>query len=496
VNELPSRWTWAELRQVCTSITDGDHQAPPQVPSGIPFLVIGNIRTGTLDFTNCRHVPPEYFESLDPARRPQKGDVLYSLVGSYGIPVLIRDDRPFCVQRHIGILRPSPQINRAFLALVMSSQAVFDQATQYATGTAQLTVPLSGLRRIRIPLPPRQEQDRIVAAIEEQFTRADAGFSALDQARQNLKRMRGSVLQAATTGGLPSGISDQRSAADFLAEILETRRNASRRPESRYAEPTRPVDSKISIPRHWTFASLDMLAESAGAITDGPFGSNLKTSHYTSFGPRVIRLQNVGDGEFIDIEAHISDTHYQSLIKHSVGPGDLVCVLLGEVLPRAVIIPSDIGPAIVKADCPRIRVSPLVNRRYVWAALNSPGVRQEVSRRIHGVGRPRLTLRELREVAIPLPPRQEQDAIVDTMDRQLEIIDQVSSEIDRWHYKVERLRTAILNFAFSGKLVAQDLHDEPAPALLERIVAEQASSNDHKRARARKPRVSREKIPV
>jgi type I restriction enzyme, S subunit len=495
MNEIPSRWTWAELDQVCTSITDGDHQAPPQVSAGIPFLVIGNIRTGVLDFTNCRHVPSEYFQSLDPVRRPQNGDVLYSLVGSYGISVLIRDDRPFCVQRHIGILRPSPQISRAFLALVMSSQAVFDQATQCATGTAQLTVPLGGLRRIRIPLPPRQEQDRIVAAIEEQFTRADAGFSALEKARQNLKRMRGSVLQAATTGSLSSGTSDQRSAADFLAEILEARNNASSL-GSRYPEPTRPIDSKILIPRHWTFASLDMLAESTDAITDGPFGSNLKTSHYTSSGPRVIRLQNVGDGEFIDIETHISDAHYQNLTKHSVEPGDLVCVLLGEVLPRAVIIPGDTGPAIVKADCPRIRVSPLVNRRYVWAALNSPGVRQEVSRRIHGVGRPRLTLRELREVAIPLPPRQEQDAIVDTMNRQLEIIDQVGSEIDRWHYKVDRLRTAILNFAFSGKLVAQDLNDEPASALLGRIVAEKASSNNHKRVRARKPRIPREKIPV
>src|SRR6185437_5656747 len=113
-----------------------------------------------LDFADCRHVPPEYYDSLNSIRRPQKDDILYSLVGSYGISVLVKDDTPFCVQRHIGILRPSPEISSSFLALALSSRAVFDQATRYATGTAQLTVPLSGLRRIRIPLPPRPEQER------------------------------------------------------------------------------------------------------------------------------------------------------------------------------------------------------------------------------------------------------------------------------------------------------------------------------------------------
>lgn len=158
MNDLPTGWTWTDLAHVCTSITDGDHQAPPQVQSGIPFLVIGNIRSESLNFTDCRHVPLEYYESLRATRRPEKGDVLYSLVGSYGISAPVKHDTPFCVQRHIGILRPSLKVSSAYLALALSSPAVFEQATQYATGTAQLTVPLSGLRRIRIPLSPVQNR--------------------------------------------------------------------------------------------------------------------------------------------------------------------------------------------------------------------------------------------------------------------------------------------------------------------------------------------------
>src|SRR6266516_947793 len=117
MSQLPKGWVWTDLAQICNSITDGDHQPPPQVQEGIPFLVIGNVRNHLLDFRKCRHVPLEYFESLSTIRRPQKGDVLYTLVGSYGIPVLVKDDTPFCVQRHIGILRPSPVIDPMFLAL-------------------------------------------------------------------------------------------------------------------------------------------------------------------------------------------------------------------------------------------------------------------------------------------------------------------------------------------------------------------------------------------
>ncbi len=277
MNDLPTGWARTELAQVCTSITDGDHQAPPQVPLGIPFLVIGNIRTQQLDFTDCRHVPPEYFESLNPVRRPQKGDVLYSLVGSYGISVLVKDDSPFCVQRHIGILRPSPEISSAFLALALSSPAVFDQATQYATGTAQLTVPLSGLRRIRVPLPPRLEQGRIVAAIEEQFSQLDAGVAALERVRRGLKRLRAAVLQVAADGRLTtqwrSRCRDVEPADILIKRLLDQRRQVVRGRRTRVDGPTTgqfPV-----LPEGWSYTRIEPLLSA-----DRP---GMKTGSYSAW---------------------------------------------------------------------------------------------------------------------------------------------------------------------------------------------------------------------
>ena len=111
-----------------------------------------------------------------------------------------------------------------------------------------------------------------------------------------------------------------------------------------------------SLPSGWTYATVGQLAApEPNAITDGPFGSNLKTSHYTSKGPRVIRLQNIGNGRFQDADAHISQEHYEKLLKHSVKAGDLIVAALGTELPRACLVPPHILPAIVKADCIRFR---------------------------------------------------------------------------------------------------------------------------------------------
>jgi type I restriction enzyme S subunit len=65
-----------------------------------------------------------------------------------------------------------------------------------------------------------------------------------------------------------------------------------------------------------TVALNDLQADVPRAITDGPFGSNLTSAHYTSSGPRVVRLQNIGDGEFHDTRAHISEEHFATLRNH------------------------------------------------------------------------------------------------------------------------------------------------------------------------------------
>ncbi len=174
----------------------------------------------------------------------------------------------------------------------------------------------------------------------------------------------------------------------------------------------------------WAQATLDDLkSEEPRAITDGPFGSNLASRHYTDDGPRVVRLQNIGDGRFEDARAHISQEHFESLRAHEVRPDDLLVASLGEVLPRACLAPAWLGPAIVKADCIRVRLGDRADPRWVLYALQRPDVRRWADEHRHGVGRPRLGLKTIREIPIPLPPLDEQRRIVELLEDHLSRLD-------------------------------------------------------------------------
>ena len=152
-------WRKTILSDVCKSIYDGDHMPPPKVENGIPFLVISNLSNGQLSFENSRFVSKNYYSNLTYTRKPEFDDILYTLVGSYGIPILINTNKSFCFQRHIGILKPNKEkIISKFLWYNLQSDYMYQQAKNIATGTAQLTVPIKKFRNLNFNLPTIKEQ--------------------------------------------------------------------------------------------------------------------------------------------------------------------------------------------------------------------------------------------------------------------------------------------------------------------------------------------------
>jgi type I restriction enzyme, S subunit len=236
------------------------------------------------------------------------------------------------------------------------------------------------------------------------------------------------------------------------------------------------------LPSGWAWVPVERLAANeTGALTDGPFGTNLKTSHYEESGPRVIRLQNIGDGVFHDERAHITREHFEELRRHEAKGQDVVVAMLGETLPRACLVPDHVGPAIVKADCARLRVDPgFALPRLVAAGLNSPSLRRQADELVHGVGRPRLGLRWLKTLQFPLAPLPEQHRIVEAIESYFTRLDDAVATLDRVQRNLKRYRASVLKAAVEGRLVpteaelarAEGRDYEPASVLLERILAE------------------------
>lgn len=212
-------WEVRTLDSVCSSIFDGDHMPPPKAESGIPFLVISNVNTGHLTFENTRFVPQEYYDTLSDTRKPQLGDVLYTLVGSFGIPVVVNSKRPFCFQRHMALLRPidvSPQ----FLWYILQTPEMYDKASSIATGTAQLTVPIKGLRAMTIPRPNIAEQVEIVRILDGFFAREQSAKEAAEAVLDQINLMKKSILAHAFRGELGTNDPSEESAVELLKQII------------------------------------------------------------------------------------------------------------------------------------------------------------------------------------------------------------------------------------------------------------------------------------
>src|SRR5665647_61318 len=218
-------WKNIELKSVCLSITDGDHQAPPQVKEGVPFLVISNVSKGYFDFDSItRFVPRSYFETLKATRIPQKGDVLYTVTGSFGIPILVDFDREFCFQRHIAILKPNrTKINSSFLQIVLSSTKILEQAREVATGTAQFTVPLNGIRNFTADIPKLEEQHEIVRRVESLFAKADQIEAGYQKLKVKIEQLPQALLAKAFRGELVEQLPTDGDARELLEEIRKAK---------------------------------------------------------------------------------------------------------------------------------------------------------------------------------------------------------------------------------------------------------------------------------
>ncbi len=473
------------------------------VAGGVPVINPMHIADGRITPTVKHAVSLETADRLGEFK-VCVGDVVIGRRGEMGrCAVVTRREAGWLCGTGSLLIRSSDGIDPYYLQRFLSSDSVGRYLRQESVGSTMANLNQEILLSLNLALPPAAEQVRIVDKIDELFSDLEAGVAELKAAQKKLSQYRQSLLKAAIDGSLTASWREtqrqqqgepQETGAQLLERILTERRarweakqltrfaEHGRTPpkgwKAKYPEPQRPDLTRLpNLPEGWVWASVDQCVVDETAITDGPFGSNLKSSHYRETGPRVIRLQNIGDGVFLDARAHISDEHYDQLLKHAVAAGDLVVAMLGEGLPRACIVPPGIAPAIVKADCARLRLNTeLIRPAVMNAALNSPPVRERAVSLMKGIGRPRINLGALRSIAIPVCPSLEQIALESQLAEAEASIEEMHSTIVESLTRSQAQRQNILKAAFSGQLVLQDPNDEPASVLLERIRAERTAA--------------------
>jgi type I restriction enzyme S subunit len=451
---LPSSWETASLSAISVKLTDGSHNPPRDAGSGIPMLSSQNVlERGTIDFDSpTRYVSTDDFERENARTNATPGDVLLTIVASLGRSAVVPVDAPaFVLQRSVAVIRTG--LVPSFLAMFLRSPAARAYYDEHGKGTAQKGIYLGKLGELTVPIPPLAEQSRIVARVDGVMRLCDALEAKGRLEAEQHARLLGTLLGTLTDSSTPEELAanwlrvaghldlllDRPEAVDALEQTIlqlavrgllvpqetadapaeELRVDIERRRKSKRR--ITPPDSEaiaeagIELPIGWSWCSIDQVsADDDTAITDGPFGANLKTEHYIETeGFRVIRLQNIGEGLFRDEHrAYIDEERFSRLRRHAILPGDIVVAGLVDESIRCCIVPEDVGPAIVKADCYRFAVHEKVSAEYICVYLCSETAHRFASAHHHGLTLTRIGLGNFRSIPVALPPAGEQRRVV------------------------------------------------------------------------------------
>ena len=156
------------LKDVCTLITDGTHNPPKFVDFGIPFILVSNITGNIVTYETPKYITEDDYHALMKRTPIEKGDVLLSTVGSYGHPAIVTEDKKFAFQRHIAHLKPKRElVTSEYLYAAILSSVVQEQIDALVLGVAQKTLNLSAIKRIQIPVPTIDEQQKFVSFAEQ-----------------------------------------------------------------------------------------------------------------------------------------------------------------------------------------------------------------------------------------------------------------------------------------------------------------------------------------
>lgn len=168
--DIPENWCWVRLENITAKITDGSHNPPPNRGSGIPILSAANIFNHQIQYNSASRWVSESDWNFENKRTEiELNDVLITIVGTIGRTAIVRSNDKFALQRSVAVLKPI-YIYSDYLSYILQSPYVIDFMNSNSKGTAQKGIYLNTLKTLLLPLPPINEQHRIVQKIELLFS--------------------------------------------------------------------------------------------------------------------------------------------------------------------------------------------------------------------------------------------------------------------------------------------------------------------------------------
>lgn len=506
---LPRGWVRTTLADVCLPV-------PRVLPAATPDAAFTYFDIGGIDGDTNRVAETKTFLGRDAPSRArqavQTGDILFSTVRTYLRKIAPIEEASATPVASTGfaVIRAAPGVVPQFLFYQVISDDFLEPLNSLQAGTSYPAVRPGDVFSRPILLPPTHEQERIVAAINESWSRLAASEAATRRALVRLDRYRSAVLDAAFRGELTRGWRGRRAPGQTGEQLLE-RLLAARRArlegiehQRRAASPQPPKHGKLApahrkpieprldglppVPRDWAWASLDQI-----------------TVHLASGSRDWSRYYGKGRGTFL-MAQNIQRAGLDLTFRQVVGPpgddpdrdrsqvkkGDILVTIVGANAGDVCMVPEELPEHFVCQSVALLRLVEPGLAPSVWRYLAAnEGGQKQWRRMLYGAGRPHLSFTHLRTTAVPIPPPDEQVEIGREIERRTAAADRLGVTLDQQLESVRVARQTILREAFAGNLAVQDDADESVLTMLARVHAArdaEVAANKRRRQPSRRHR--------
>ena len=420
-------------------ISDGTHKTPHYVEKGVPFLSVQNISKGYFDLSKIKYITREEHETLIKRVKPEKNDILMCRIGTLGKAIKCTLDFEFSIFVSLGLLRPIDPTTSDYIVFVLNTPLVekWIQDNKVGGGTHTYKINLVDLPNILLPVPPRNEQERIFAKLSE----LDCYIREYEQSENNLlqlnlnfpEQLKKSILQEAVQGKLvPQDPSDEP-ASVLLERIREEKehlvkegkikkdKNESvifRRDNSYYEKSNgveRCIDKEIpfEIPDNWCWTRIKNIINVVSA-------RRVHQSDWKSEGIPFYRAREIGklsESDFVHNELFISKELYSEFSKSGVPvEGDLMITAVG-TLGKVYIVKKNDQFYYKDASVICFENYGKLNSQYLKIVIQSPFFSELIKKKTAGTTVNTITISNANEYLIPLPPLSEQRRIIQRMEK-------------------------------------------------------------------------------
>ena len=496
---LPANWCWTSLGKLISRIEAGHSpkaEGRPALATETGVLKVSAVSWGEFLPEENKALPSNY--PVDPELTVRKDDLLISRANTpelVGAVVLVHADYPNLMlsDKTLRLVPSSPELSKSFLLHALRMPWVRALFEDDATGTSESMRNLTQdkIRSAPIALPPVPEQHRIVAKLDALLHRSRRAKETLESIIPLLEAFRQSVLASAFRGELtadwraknfhtePASKQLDRIRAErhhrweeVEIEKMRLKSLSPKQTTSKRYEPPKMADASTlpELPSGWCWARMEELTE---FVTSGSRGWG---EYYSESGPIFIRVGNL-DRNTIELSMedinHVCPPPGAEGTRTKAIPGDILISITADV-GMIGVVPEGLGDAYVNQHIALCRPMPSVNSRAIGYALADPLGLQKVVKRIqYGATKASLSLIQVRDLPVPVPPVAEQAVLVARIEQALSGVKRVETRLQGILSRHQSLNQSILTSAFRGDLAPQSPNDEPAETFLERIRAEQ-----------------------